>query len=378
MAITGWLPGSGAFGGSYIFSGDPGMEAYRNSTNPFIANNPYLQGLYGPATGGPGGPRTGPPQVPGQITGAPGYGGSLAAGSIPRVPRLGKSMQQAISQNVNNLPAITGLAGNINQFNLGQVTRQFEQGLPGYQERIGQESANIGAALRGELPPDVRNQILRNAAEFGISTGTGASRGDDLARTLSGSMALYNVGRTSLEEQQRGSNLLSQALSRIPRTAIFDPASQFITPAQQQAANLQANIFASLPDPEAAYQRARADAAAGLGTGFGLGRFNAGGGGGGGYSPSSFNLPTFGGIPTGAPPGPTPTPTPTTVPSGPGWGYTVTRDAQGNIIGGASSGLPGGFGPYLPPSTFGIDLPASASGNYLPASTGGMYDYLYA
>lgn len=373
MAITGWLPGSGAFGGSYIFSGDPGMQAYQNAQDPFIANNPHLMRAFGPQQAGPGGPRTGPPQVPGQITGAPGYGGSLAAGSIPRVPRLGKSMQQAISQNVNNLPGMQNLAGQVNQFNLGQVTSQFEQGQPGYQAKVAQQAANVQAGLEGLVNEDVRRAIFRDAAGWGAAFGGGGTAATE--RSLAGSRGLENLALTSMAEQQRAAENRRADLAAIPRAVTYDLEGKLITPQQQQAANLQANIFASLPDPEASFLRAQALANAGLGTGFGMGRFNLGPTGGGGVS----SIPSFAQLyqPSGGVPAPTPqpTPAPTPTPTGPGWGYTVTRDAQGNPIGFASSGLsPGAFNPY----GSGTVLPASASGNYLPASTNGMYDYLYA
>lgn len=372
-----YIPGGGLFG-SYGGMGDVGRNAYMNSTDPTIRNNPYLQGLYGPAVGGPSGPNIGPPQVPGQITGAPGYGGSAAAGSKPRVPRLGKSMQQAITQNLNNLPGMQNLAGQVNQFNLGQVLSQFEQGQPGYQAKVAQEAENVRAGLAGELSEGARRETLRDAAAWAAGIGGGGS-GGDLARTLMGSRALESIAVQSLAEQQRAAENRRADLAAIPRAGIYDVEGKLITPLQQQAEVSRANYINAAPDPEEAFKRAQALANAGIGTGFGLGRYNAGGGGGGGYSTPSlspFSLPTTGGIPTT--PAPTPAPTPTPTPTGPGWGWSSSY-----IPGQGPTGF--GYTGQIPPNAYGTNWGGwtqpgpgePATSPNFPANTENQYQYLY-
>lgn len=218
-------------------------------------------------TGGGGTPAA----PPGYMTPAPTYGGSPAAGSKPFVPNLKGSANQAIRGNISLLPNLRNLSGQVNQFNLNQLYNQLNKAIPGLSGLQANAAANIGSALAGELPPDVLNQILTNAAEFGVASGTGGG-GRDVADIAPGSLAghagLRSLGLSSLDQTRWGAGALTSALAGAPRVDLLNPASFFITPEQQQEANWLNSLISAAPDPEAAFQRALSLNSAGMNRGF--------------------------------------------------------------------------------------------------------------
>lgn len=94
----------------------------------------------------------------------------------------------------------------------------------------------IQSALRGEIPPDVVQQIGRRAAEAGVRGGTAGSE-------FASNRTLRDLGLTSLQRIGQGLDAANRWLATAgSRFQQFDFASMFLTPAQ---AISQANINAT-------------------------------------------------------------------------------------------------------------------------------------
>jgi hypothetical protein len=185
------------------------------------------------------------------ITPMPAYGG------IPAVPAPGATASTAIGANAGNLNSILNLGGRVNDYSNRAAIDQLRIGLPNYDSLVAESSSNILSELQGDVPQDVVNEILQAAAERGIFTGTVGSENSNAAM-------LRALGLTSLDLMQRGEQNLSAAIGRTPRGPIFDPSRMFITPGDQQDAEMAANLYASAPIPRAAGTRGYGAASSGL------------------------------------------------------------------------------------------------------------------
>ena len=195
-----------------------------------------------------GGGSATPSLPPGQVNFYnPAYGG------IPTVPSPTSTAGQAVAGNVANLPAIEGLASNLNTFNQGQILGQYNMAIPNYAALTQTASGNAMQQLEGQVPTDVINELLQGAAERGI---TGGMPGSD----NSNAAYLRALGLTSIGQQQQGMANLHQLTADAPIAQIFNPASMFVTPEQQQEAQMAANIYASAPVPSAAANAAKSAA----------------------------------------------------------------------------------------------------------------------
>jgi hypothetical protein len=114
-----------------------------------------------------------------------------------------------------------GLASGVNQFMTGQAAAPYIANLPGYQAMTGQQSQNILSQLKGEVPQDVINQVLQQAAERGIATGTAGGPNANAAY-------MKMLGLTSLGLQQQGAQNLTQAIANTPVPELFNPMSLYV------------------------------------------------------------------------------------------------------------------------------------------------------
>lgn len=183
----------------------------------------------------------------GTLTGAPGTGGSPAAGQKPAVPDPRATQADALAGNLANLAKYRQL--------LNQTSQAVGVG-PGMRQS---ESENIRALLD---PPSQYVDINRMAAEAG--TGTGVA-GSPAAETRGYRM----TDEEMLRRRLLGSNLLSQVAARA--TSILPPLSMLIRPETQQTWKNLANMIKAAPDPEAAFRRALGLAQSGINRGFGAG-----------------------------------------------------------------------------------------------------------
>jgi hypothetical protein len=157
------------------------------------------------------------------------------------------------------------MAPAINQANMVQLQSLLNQAVPGYQNIVGQMSANTKQLLSGQVPTDVQQQIQRSGAFQGLMTGMGAGGG---GAALAGNLAsATSLGLTSLNLQNTGftqaSNLLQLGRNVLSPQQVNPlsllPLSDLINASEwSKSAQFQAN--------EAAYNAKAAAAAARVGT----------------------------------------------------------------------------------------------------------------
>jgi hypothetical protein len=142
-----------------------------------------------------------------------------AAAAYKKGQRKVQGMIDAVKAPEYNLGAMIGDAGRISQYNRQQL-EQFQPGAEALRKRsVGQINKAMGVTdqyLRGEIPQDVREQTMRNIAEFG-----GAGFNPDVAGRTGGFQAAQALvprqfGLTSLDLQGQG----LAATSQIQNTAM--------------------------------------------------------------------------------------------------------------------------------------------------------------
>lgn len=157
---------------------------------------------------------------------------------VPTAPNVNLQADQiaSITGNQKALPGIDSLAASTNTFNADQLHQLLSKTIPGYDAINAKASANIQSELAGNLPSDVQNQIEQGANAQATAGGYG---GAGMGRALTArdlgltSLNLTNQGLSSAESWM--TNVTSKAMPQL-----FDPASMFVSPAQQ-AANDWAN-----------------------------------------------------------------------------------------------------------------------------------------
>lgn len=140
--------------------------------------------------------------------------------------------------NLRNLPEAERLASRVNAFNSDELLKTMEKMLPGYGALRDQVTGSLASMARGEIPKDVENQLLRRAAERGITLGTAGSKFQSYD-------TLRNLGLTSLDILQRGVAGAASWVQAAPRAPQFDVSSMFFTPQQRlqyEFSQAQANL----------------------------------------------------------------------------------------------------------------------------------------
>lgn len=157
---------------------------------------------------------------------------------FPSLVDAGKAQQQSLGYNGGALQKDFELANQVNNFQLGQALRGYNRIQPYFSQLQAQIGRNALSFAKGELPSDVVSSIGRAAAERGFANGLAGGANGAGAGTALGSLNLRNLGLSSLQLSQQGSQLgmalNSQAGALAP--ALFDVSSQFVTPAIALAA----------------------------------------------------------------------------------------------------------------------------------------------
>lgn len=242
---------------------------------------------------------------PGNLVGAPSSYYSEAYGGIPQVPDPTITAKSALSGNLANTPDLENLATELNTFSNKQAVAPYIANLPNYQEMVAQASKNTLSNLMGQVPEDVWWQLQQRGAERGAAIGSPGSPNSEAAM-------LRALGLTSLDLQKLGQQQVTENIARTPVGQQLNLQNFLITPEQQQAAQMAANLYSSAPIPAAA---AQANLAALLAAAQ-MGARSTGGGGG----MPSYSLPTLPGyqnpgLPTSSYSGTTRTSTPAPAPS---------------------------------------------------------------
>lgn len=214
-------------------------------------------------------------------------------GSIPEVaPFTNVDLQEeqlrALEGNVEAWPAIEKLGGLYQKYMMGGLEKAF----PGFASIMGlggettqQMLEQAKTLMAGEIPEDVRRQIMRSSAYQSLMGGTAGSQ-------MAGALTARDLGRTSLDLITQGANLAgaggnaAQQWSNIASNTIMSPSGWVVTPAQQAEMALTNNLIqqrtkqmeynmAALPDPasagihDAAFSLIQAYAGRGMGGGGG-------------------------------------------------------------------------------------------------------------
>lgn len=156
---------------------------------------------------------------------------------LERIPNpeqvdLQSVINNAIGSNYQNLPMNLATANRVNQFNVGQMVRGASTIQPYFKQLQEQIGRNALSFSRGELPGDVVGSIGRAAASRGFANGIGmGSRGGGFNTALGG-LNLRNLGLTSLQLAQQGTEMgmraNAQAASMVP--GLFDVQGQMVSP----------------------------------------------------------------------------------------------------------------------------------------------------
>lgn len=160
---------------------------------------------------------------------------------VPKYPLVDfeKEQKAAIEGNISNLPIMEQLASSVNKFASSEIEQQMERAMPGYRQLVNQETANIAAMSRGELPEDVSRLLKQRSAEAGIALGTSGSQHQKFDE-------LRNLGLASLDITNRGLDAATRWIaSAQSRSPTVDVTSMFVTPQQRIQVKLQenANVF---------------------------------------------------------------------------------------------------------------------------------------
>ena len=152
------------------------------------------------------------------------FSGMLEAPTVDYEAAVDAAIRMA-EENIKRFPEIATMAGEIgeiltvegNKLLSNQFYQALENVLPGWREEVlGPQAEAVTAIggladeyLTGELPQDVRDQMMRDRAELGISRG------------LFGEAAAYgtarDLGMSSLQLQQTGAGLKSDAATLAQR-----------------------------------------------------------------------------------------------------------------------------------------------------------------
>lgn len=209
------------------------------------------------------------------LPGAPPTNYNPAYGGIPQVPNPVGTAGTAISGNIGNLNSLYQLGGGVDQFAQGQLQGSLASAIPNYAGLTQKSSQNIASELGGQLPTDVVNTIIQNAAERGIMTGSPGSPNSDAAM-------MRALGLSSLNMTEMGQKDLATTKTTTPFAQPFDISRMFVSPEQQQQAEAAAALYKSAPVPSAAAGAAMNAAMTGLqgpgGPGWSSGITGVGGG----------------------------------------------------------------------------------------------------
>jgi hypothetical protein len=167
-------------------------------------------------------------------------------GSKYGIPNPTGTAGSAIAGNEANLSGIYGLAMGADAISAAGAQSQYTANLPNYSGMLTQATGNVGSELQGQVPQDVINLLQQQGAERGVATGQGAGGPNTNASYLQA------LGLTSLGLENQGMQGFNQLYQDTPTGAQFNPSSMFVTPEQEQAAQLAANQEAAAPDPQMA------------------------------------------------------------------------------------------------------------------------------
>lgn len=170
-------------------------------------------------------------------------------GAAPKVAQykpvdFTKEQLRATEGNIENFPEFARLGDLYSKY----LSNNIEKLLPGYGEtlksgqKITQSLLDASAPLlRGEIPQDVKDQVMRSSAYQSLS---GGFSGSQMAHALTA----RDLGLTSLNLKDKGAQLAlaggnsAQQWSKLAGELMFNPSSMFVTPQQRAELDYKNNI----------------------------------------------------------------------------------------------------------------------------------------
>ena len=144
-----------------------------------------------------------------------------------------QEQKKAISGNLESMPKLEELGSKVNTFNQQQIEHMLSSSIPMYDRMKGEISGNIDSMLRGEIPTDVSETVLRSDAARSLGLGVGGS-GTGMGRNL----VARDLGLTSLDLTTKGISSAEdwmKTMASIEQPGMFNVSSMFLTPQQTMA-----------------------------------------------------------------------------------------------------------------------------------------------
>lgn len=129
----------------------------------------------------------------------------------PKTVEWQKILNEVMGTNMNNAPQREALAARTNKFNLGQAQKMYGGMQPYFNQLNQQVGQNALSYSKGELPADVVSSVSRAAASRGLAGGFGQGVRAGGAGGSMGSLNLRNLGLTSLQLSQYGTQTAMEA-----------------------------------------------------------------------------------------------------------------------------------------------------------------------
>lgn len=156
-----------------------------------------------------------------------GIGSLIASPSKVNVPEwtginVGDVQAKTIEDNLKNLDEAAKLSSKATELGAKEIEALLEFAAPGALSPFRESTA---ALLRGELPQDVSNSVLRSGAARNLALGVSGSN-------FGANLTLRDLGITSLQAQQQGAGQLGQ-LASLFGPAYVPASSMFFSPQQR-------------------------------------------------------------------------------------------------------------------------------------------------
>lgn len=173
----------------------------------------------------------------GLLLGALGIGGILGSSAASRRKRqlselantpglsIGDIYGDTASSGQAALPGAETLINSENTFNADELSKLYEESLPGFKAAQASRLSAVAPLLRGEIPADVVRQIYRNSATRGASGGFSGS-------PAMGNLNAESLGLTSLDLLTKGNQLFSGIIGSTPMPKVASLQDFLLQPQQ--------------------------------------------------------------------------------------------------------------------------------------------------
>lgn len=164
----------------------------------------------------------------------------------PYIPtEFGEEQLKSITENISAFPEISKLGDLYYTYMMGGM----EKAIPGFSDILATGGkltqamqAEAAPLIRGELPPDVAEQVARSSAFKSLMAGTAGG-------PMGTALTARDLGLTSLDLMKQGAAMAGEAGNAAQRWAglaggmIMSPSGMMVTPQQQAALTMQNRLY---------------------------------------------------------------------------------------------------------------------------------------